>query len=240
MFFLQKPNQIEINFRLVHLKKTKLKFWVRSPMDIWSIKETFLDDFYHLMEKDDKFHNGIIIDIGAGIGEFAIQSAFAYPNCKIYGFEPYLESYALFEKNIALNDLKNVTAVDAAIASVSGNFSIDTSSGNPLKYRMQTSEVSNQTIKIRTIQLIDYMDQHGIQICDILKLDCEGGEYDILLSLSTSTLIRFKKIVMEYHDTLTIHNHNELVEKLTIAGFQVDVVSNQVHADLGYIYARIV
>ena len=133
-----------------------------------------------------------------------------------------------------------MTAVDAAIASVSGNFSIDTSSGNPLKYRMQTSEVSNQTKKIRTTQLIDYMDQQGIHFCDILKLDCEGGEYDILLSLSTSTLIRFKKIVIEYHDALTIHNHNELVEKLTVAGFQVDVVSNQVHADLGYIYARIV
>jgi len=239
LFFLQKPNRIEGNPQLAHLKKSGLKFWVRSPMDVWSIKETFLDDFYRL-QKNDHFHSGIIIDIGAGIGEFTIQAAVAYPDSKIFGFEPYPESYALFERNVALNGLKNVTSVDAAVTSVSGTMSIDTSSGNPLQYRMQTGDTSNQSIKILTVDLIEYMDQKEIPICDILKLDCEGGEYDILLPLTTPDLGRFKQIVMEYHDSLTIHHHNELVEKLVIAGFKVEIVPNQVHADLGYIYAQLI
>ena len=237
-FFLNNSNQFERNPRLVHLKKSGLKFWVRSPMDVWSIKETFLDDFYKLQKKD-YFHNGIIIDIGAGIGEFAIQAAAAYPDSKIFGFEPFPESYRLFERNVALNSLKNVTAVGAAVTSVSSTMSIDTSSGNPLQYRMQSGEISTQTIKISTVNLTNYMDQKEIQVCDILKLDCEGGEFDILLPLSAPDLGRFKQIAMEYHDSLTIHHHKELVEKLLIAGFQVEVVPNQVHADLGYIYAQI-
>jgi hypothetical protein len=71
-----------------------------------------------------------------------------------------------------------------------------------------------------------------------LKLDCEGGEYDILLPLSDADLRRINRITMEYHNGLTDHNHTEIVEKLSRAGYQVEVVPNIVHNTIGYIYAQ--
>jgi FkbM family methyltransferase len=206
-------------------------------MDVWSIKETFLDDFYHL-NQNAPFHNGTIIDIGAGIGEFAIQAAAACPDCRIIGFEPFPESFDLFNKNTIENGLNNVTTVKAAVTSVAGNLVMDTSTGNPLQYRMQSDTSISSEISIKTITLVEYLYQQGIQKCDLLKLDCEGGEYDILLPLSKTDLHIFGRIVMEFHDSLTPHSHHELVNLLNSAGFRVHIVPNKVHSDLGYIYAQ--
>jgi FkbM family methyltransferase len=219
----------------VRLKMSGLVFNVRGPMDIWSIKETFLDDFYHF-ESSQKPEHGTILDIGAGIGEFAIQAAAACPDCKVIGFEPFPQSCDYFRKNISINSLANVTAVSAAVSSKPGALVMDVSSGNPLQFKTQSGRSSENAVE--TIQLINYLDNNAITSVDLLKLDCEGGEFDILLPLSESELSRIKRIVMEYHDGLTQHNHSEITQKLKKAGFSVEVIPNIVHDNIGYIYAQ--
>jgi FkbM family methyltransferase len=221
----------------VKLNKSGLVFDIRGPMDIWSIKETFLDDFYHF-ESSPRPENGTIIDIGAGIGEFAIQAAAACPCCRVIGFEPFPQSCDFFKRNIVANSLTNVTAVSAAVSSKPGALVMDVSSGNPLQFKTQSGNTSENAVE--TIQLIHYLDNNAIGSIDLLKLDCEGGEYDILLPLSVSELSRIKRIVMEYHDGLSQHNHSEIIEKFKKAGFTVEVIPNIVHDNIGYIYAQLV
>jgi FkbM family methyltransferase len=235
-FFLF-PGSISAKNTQVCLKEKPVTFYIRNAMDIWSIKETFLDDFYNFV-KFQKPVIGTIIDIGAGIGEFAIQAAIACPACRVIGFEPFTESFYYFQRNAAENSLTNVTPVQAAVSSVPGSLVMDTSSGNPLQFRAQ-SGISSE-LSVKTILLMKYLNDEAIDSVDILKLDCEGGEFDILLPLSVSDLIRFDRIVMEYHDGLTKHNHNELVQLLEKAQFKVEVVPNFVHDDIGYIYAQYV
>ena len=71
----------------------------------------------------------------------------------------------------------------------------------------------------------------------MLKLDCEGAEYNILFGAPDETLKRIRRIVMEYHDSLTSHTHRDLVKFLSEKGFHVQVTPNYVHDDLGYLYA---
>ena len=52
----------------VRLRSSDLKFNIRGAMDIWSLKETFLDDFYHLSGNVQKLgavagSNGEFLDI---------------------------------------------------------------------------------------------------------------------------------------------------------------------------------
>jgi FkbM family methyltransferase len=223
---------------VVKIKSPQLTFSVRSPMDVWSIKETFFDDFYHF-EKLTKPSHGTIIDIGAGIGEFAIRVANSCKECNVIGFEPFPESFAFFENNILLNSLQNITAVKAAVTSHTGEMTMDISSGNPLQYRTIADGLEIDKEIVKTYNLIDFMNENTINVCEMLKLDCEGGEFDILLPLTTSELKRFKSIVMEYHDSLTIHNHKEIIDLLINAGFYVETEKNRVHDNLGYIYAQI-
>ncbi len=219
----------------IQLKDYKVSFHVRSIMDIWSIKETFVDDFYRF--NNTKLQdNPVIVDIGAGIGEFAIRAGAAFPGHRVIGFEPYNESFCYFQKNISLNGLTNVTPVEAAVSSLPGNLTIDISSGNPLQFRT----VANGQIesKVNTVALIPYLDEHKIATIDVLKIDCEGGEYDILLPLKKHDLERIKFITMEYHEGLSPHNHHELHQHLEAAGFSVTCVPNIVHERIGYIYAK--
>jgi FkbM family methyltransferase len=220
----------------VCLKKKNITFFVRHAMDVWSIKETFLDDFYRF-EKNTKLDKGTIIDVGAGIGEFAIQAAKACPGCQVFGFEPFPESFRYFQKNIRSNNLTNAFPIEAAVTSVPGSMALDTTSGNPLQFRTQLDAPS--AVSVKTMLLIDFLKEKSIDIVELLKLDCEGGEFNILLPLTIHDLARFQRIVMEYHDSLTIHHHEELVSLLENAGFVVEVVPNVVHQDIGYIYAQL-
>lgn len=242
LFDFDKPQKIVSFFLfrhnkplLIRHKSSNLKFHSRTPMDVWSIKETFVDDFYHF-KRSIKPVTGVILDIGAGIGEFAIQAAAACPGCSVIGFEPYKESFNFFQKNVAENGLLNILPVEAAVSSVSGNLVMDTSSGNPLQFRTCTDERTPNFVE--SLQLIPYLIVKGIPSVEILKLDCEGGEYNILLPLESKDLNRFRFITMEYHDGLTPHNHYELIDHLEKSGFLVSCVPNMVHDNIGFIYAK--
>jgi len=76
-----------------------------------------------------------------------------------------------------------------------------------------------------------------IDHCDFLKMDCEGGEYDILLSASNDALVSVDRICMETHDGVTKYNHTNLVRFLQDHGYQVRFETNPVHASLGMLYA---
>lgn len=45
-------------------------------------------------------------------------------------------------------------------------------------------------------------------VIDLLKLDCEGAEYAILMGASTESLARVQRIVMEYHDLDAEREHS--------------------------------
>jgi len=74
-------------------------------------------------------------------------------------------------------------------------------------------------------------------IIDLLKLDCEGAEYAILMGASAESLARVQRIIMEYHDLDAEHEHTRLVHFLEGNGFSVRLHANPVHAEIGYLYA---
>jgi hypothetical protein len=77
----------------------------------------------------------------------------------------------------------------------------------------------------------------GISHCDLLKVDCEGGEYDIFFHTPADTLRRIQRISMEYHDDCTPHSHGELADFLTQHGFTVTLRDNPVHRHIGFLTA---
>ena len=85
--------------------------------------------------------------------------------------------------------------------------------------------------------LADLFHEHAIERCDLLKIDCEGAEYDILLQSDASVLDKIRHIVLEYHDGVTAYAHTDLAAFLRQHGYRVAVRRNQAHDDLGYLYA---
>ncbi|HUS57466.1 MAG TPA: FkbM family methyltransferase, partial [Planctomycetota bacterium] len=63
-----------------------------------------------------------------------------------------------------------------------------------------------------------------VERCDLLKLDCEGAEYDALLGAPRALLERIGRIVMEYHPMPNAaQTADALAAHLRAAGFGVAV-----------------
>ena len=210
-------------------------FEVRTLMDIWILKETCLDRQYETFGTD--IQDGWnVMDIGGGWGDFAVSIGRKHPQNRVIAFEPYPPSIELFERNRILNQTSNVELVRKAVGAESGNLRLSTK--NKEAVQLSTADTQAETwIDVESLSLGDALKSLHIDRCDFLKMDCEGGEYDILLLASNDALVSVDRICMEIHDGVTKYNHTDLVRFLQDHGYQVRFESNPVHASLGMLYA---
>jgi FkbM family methyltransferase len=230
-------NPRDSRVKAVRLRGSGLQFRVRGAMDVWSIKETFLDRFY------EKYGFTIqpgwnILDIGAGIGEYTVFAAMR-PGSQVFSFEPYPQSFALMQENLRLNRVANARAFDRAISSGSGEMVLDLTGGEPLQFqsRMMQSLPIEKSLSVNALSLADAFGMLEIESCDLLKLDCEGAEYAILFDTPRPVLELVQRIVMEYHDNVVQYTHSDLIRFLNEQGFKVETFPNPVHSYLGYLRA---
>lgn len=225
----------------IFLRHPPLQFVTRGGMDLWSIKETFLDAFY--TRYGVPIRDGWkIIDVGAGIGDFSIYAVYANPNAVVYAYEPFPESYQLLVRNINVNGFENILPVNSAVWRHDGILQLDTKSGEPLQVMSKSTDASNEgqsagEISVQAISLGKVFDDHEIDKLDLLKLDCEGAEYEILMGGSPEVLQKVDRIIMEYHDIDHNHHHKALASFLEDMGYTVTCYDNFVHEDIGYLFA---
>lgn len=225
--------------KTIRLRGTDLRFVVRGPMDVWCLKETHLDRVY------ERFGFPIepgwtVLDIGAGIGDFTVFAARAAPQGHVYAFEPYPESFALLRQNVDRNRASNTQLFPTAVTGQPRKVALDASRGEPLMVASVDASASDagDGPEIASATLDEIVNQCGIERIDLLKLDCEGAEYDILLNSPAYVIDRIERIAMEYHDHTTPHTHDELVDLLIGVGFRVETFPNPVHPEkIGYLRA---
>jgi FkbM family methyltransferase len=212
------------------------QFKVRSLMDVWIIKETCLDRDYE--SNATPIQDGwTIIDIGAGLGDFAISVAYEHPRCQVYAYEPFPESYTLLVENIELNSTNNVVAAPIAVGAQSGEMTLF-ATGAAVQHTTTNISSPVEAISVQGFCLDDVFKVNAIAVCDFLKMDCEGGEFDILFNASETTLKKVRNICLEYHNGVTRFSHIDLIDYLQNGGFQVKTVPNPVHSHLGFLYAH--
>jgi FkbM family methyltransferase len=227
----QKPN-------IISLRKDDIHFIVQNPMDVWIIKEVCLDDNYEMIHAELEGES-IIIDIGVGLGDFSIFSAKHHPHSKIYAFEPFPQSYTLLQENLQLNNVTNVQAFRYAIGASSGTMKLHMDAVWSVQYStVQDTKVPNEhIIEVQALSFDQIMQEHKLPRCDFLKIDCEGGEFDILFNISLQTLRKIKHISVEYHNGVTSFSHDDLINFFQINGFDVRIRKDRVHPELGTLYA---
>jgi FkbM family methyltransferase len=236
-FFLKSRADRQLRLRLRHPQVALL---VRSAMDIWSVKETFIDQFYTRfgVPVEDGW---VVMDIGAGIGDYSIHVAFGKPNVQVFAFEPYPGSFALLRENLALNKMDNVQTFQQAVWRTTGQLSLDIASGEPLQIRshnLNTLVEDNQGLSVDAVSLESALSILNMTRLDLLKMDCEGAEYEILLNTPPAILRMVERIIMEYHDLDVQQSHPVLIDFLARQGYQVTCHENIVHADIGYLFAE--
>ncbi len=214
------------------------RFWVRTPMDIWIIKEICLDHQYELASVE--FEDGwTVLDIGAGLGDFAVTMARKNPHGKIYAYEPFPPSHALLQENLRLNAVTNVVTSPLAIAAQAGSAQMHIASEAVAHSTVSAAENADHSwTPVQTVTLDQVFASRQIARCDYLKMDCEGAEYSVFFHTSAATLQSIRHVCLEYHDNLTEHSHQDLVQLFTRHGFRVRLTPCPAYRHLGLLYAE--
>lgn len=180
----------------------------------------------------------VVIDVGANIGAFSVLAARKATNGRVIAFEPEPDNFALLCENLSRNGCENVTPVRAAVTDRAGivtlNLNADSGAGHSLH-----RDPSGRGVSVPAMTLADVFDAYAVELCDFLKLDCEGAEYDILYTLPRNLFGRVRRVALEYHADPAVKRDrgDELVAFLRGVGFRVDQYTSVVGSRNGLVFA---
>ena len=177
-----------------------------------------------------------IIDVGSSIGLATLYFKHHYPSAKILCFEPDPTSFDLLAKNIASNNLQDVTLINAAVSKKSGQTNLygqifseqPDSRGNSIVDLWANQRQKNDTLSVNAVRLSSYINSE----VDLLKIDIEGAEQQILEELKEK-LHYIKEIFIEVHTIELMDEINSLdkvIEILNRSGFKVSYVDKTAQA----------
>jgi len=223
---------------ILRLRRSPLRFRGRTALDVWVLKEVCLDRVYE--QGSARPADGwTILDVGAGIGDFSISIAERLPRARVIALEPFPPSFRLLAENIALNRVTNVQALPFALAASSGPTRLRAGAAEPGQSstaRMGQGVTENEQ-EVPGRSLAALLEEMEVGRCDLLKMDCEGAEYETLMSAEDATLGKIENLSLEYHDLFTRHEHGQLVGFLQGKGYLVQTMPSPAHPEIGYLFA---
>ncbi|MBW3561546.1 MAG: FkbM family methyltransferase [Actinobacteria bacterium] len=143
----------------------------------------------------------VLLDIGAHVGVVSAWLAQRYPYAFIVACEPFPDTFNLLTENLVANRVTNVLPLNLALSG-DGRF-VDLISHPWSNSGGSTAQLADMNlrdhIKSRVISwtLDELLYRLHITQCTLLKIDCEGSEYEILLS--SRQLSRIKMVRGELH-----------------------------------------
>lgn len=167
-----------------------LPLWTRPHLlDYTVIDEVVRDDTYRLKSTD--LAGRTVIDCGAHIGVFANRCAQLGAR-RVVCIEPEPGNLDVLALNVAR--WPQIEVIAKALGSEAGTARVGGESGGA--HTMGTGAEANL---VDQITLTDVLDRYAADEIHLLKLDMEGAEVDVLLSVDAEHLQRVKLIVMETH-----------------------------------------
>jgi FkbM family methyltransferase len=164
---------------------------------IFSVQEIFNEEVYHFPECKD---SRVVVDLGANIGTYVLYASWKYPGARIYAIEPDIENVRQLRHNISANDLNaRVFVVSAAISATEGEVKLYRNTESSRGHSLAPIRDSECPINVQSMSLERMFDTCKIEVCDLLKMDIEGTEYQVLFSCNESTLRRIRTMAIEYH-----------------------------------------
>ncbi|CAD7803923.1 hypothetical protein CHRY9390_01150 [Chryseobacterium aquaeductus] len=150
--------------------------------------------------------NSTVFDIGGYKGEFA-RDIFCKYQSNIYVFEPLKEFYEICVKRFIKN--KKIHCYNFGLADKSFDTEINISDNASSIFNVEGAKT-----KIRLESIVNFIQTNQIDVIDLMKINIEGGEYDLLESLIENKLIhKFKNIQVQFHD-FVIENPRERMVKI--------------------------
>ncbi|MCG8568560.1 MAG: FkbM family methyltransferase [Spirochaetes bacterium] len=161
--------------------------------------------FFHsyqrwIKDKGDQTHrlnyqlneNSIVFDLGAYIGHWTNTIFYKY-QCNIYSFEPVSKFFKKLK--IRFNDNDKIKLFQFGLSAQTGTDCISIDNNKSSTFKIGKEE------QIKMIKALDFLNQYNIAFIDLMKINIEGGEYELLQHLIESGCInKIRNIQVQFHD----------------------------------------
>lgn len=244
LFYLKKPFRALRNF-IISLKE-EYAFHVPghsakvllSGRDFIYDKNPYHEIFYEGIYKTD-YRGAIVLDIGAHKGYFTIYALLNGAD-KVFSYEPDDLNFKFLEKNIELNDFSSrVLLFHKAVCKETCErdfFIMQSSASHSLVERGDRRIVKK--VRVPGISVNDVLTrirgegQERKKI--ILKLDVEGGEYEIIPAIENKYFAMIDTFFVEYHDVQG-QSQKSMNDYILAKGFRME----RTISDREYVFSRI-
>ena len=177
-----------------------------------------------------------VVDIGANVGTFALYAAQAAPDAQIYCFEPEQLNFQLLQRNIDGNGLEQrISAFRCAVASTNDRRDLAVGASLLNSFHMQSEGAEIQSVDCLTLS--DILAIHQLHTIDLLKINCEGAEYEILQACPSYVFDRIANIRLEYHNLDDNGRNGESLSRyLQTRGYKIERFTRYLNRS-GFIWA---
>ena len=137
----------------------------------------------------------VVYDLGAHVGYFSIiLSRLVGPTGMVYSFEPVEENYAYLLKHIALNKIRNVLTVRAAVGPATGKERFQ------LGRHSATGQLGgDEGVECPVYNLAEYIVAKGLRPPTLIKMDIEGEEARVVPSILEYVVASKAQLLISTH-----------------------------------------
>lgn len=175
--------------------RSGIKFILRAQNNINNdygvAYEVLILDYYRLSDPIDRDKVRCIVDLGGNVGISVLHWMNVFPACTIETFEPHPLHVAQMRRNLALSGKQHRVVVHDKAAGARRRAMRLTDDGT-------SSSLQDQRRDGFDVEVADVFDVLSGRRIDILKMDIEGGEYEILEDPRFDRL-DIGRVVMEWH-----------------------------------------
>lgn len=203
--------------------------------DLFVLSETFGKRLYEIRDGREWF----VLDVGMNVGYVSLYFA-GIMGWESLAYEPFPTTFARAVGNIERNGLGHL--VHARNAGVGGKserieiaFDEEARSTNGLFGNLQLDKKSTDVqVEVEIVDVKEALEE-ALALAKgrplLLKLDCEGAEYDIIDRLAELGLLdRMEALIVEYHFILPEHTAERIHAPLLESGFLIKTLWNGVEA----------
>lgn len=173
--------------------------------------------------------NALVLDIGAHIGSFTLYLKQKRPDLKIYCFEPAPDNFKILSENITINGFSDIKLFQVAVASQTGQKYLEKE-----KLASNAYKLGQSGKRVDCLDLDTFIKNEGIYEIDLIKMDCEGAEFEILTNFKN--LKKVKSIILEYHRISVKFDDSYIVNLMRTNNFKLKNRRDLLRHNQGILY----
>ncbi len=178
--------------------------WVKDNIKFVRMRDSIIKVFELGEYEDIDVKGKVVIDVGAYVGESAIYFILRGGAERVYAIEPHPGAFREMLENIKLNEMQDkIVPINVALGKTEAcigknGFTENIDETQWTYYSSVITNINNTNNCIKVMPLRDIIFNYKIKEA-VLKMDCEGCEYDVLFSDYDVIKNTVTELIMEYH-----------------------------------------